>query len=102
MVTTLALATSAAFVISTSYFHRTSEALAAEVEGVRLAEEAEIDLLLHGQAQEPALRQSLEREIAARLREARRQGATERELALIGLAEARFDEYVLAVRAGGP
>src|SRR5687767_6710642 len=66
-ITAFALALCAALVVLTTHLHRTSDRLADAVESVRLAEEIEIDLLLHARARDASVRRTLRRDIMQRL-----------------------------------
>ncbi len=71
IVTILALVVSSALVLLTTALHHTTTSSSASVESVRLAEEAEVDLLLYQRAIDPILQQKIESQLVRRLTEAR-------------------------------
>lgn len=96
----LALGVSAALVLLTTVLQETSEVLGGAVEGVRLAEEAEVALLLHIRAVDPVVKRSLENDVRRRLAALRSSVSSARETRVLDRAEDRFDEYLAA--AGDP
>ncbi|WP_257451642.1 sensor histidine kinase [Archangium lipolyticum] len=99
----LSLAGAASLVLLTSYLHRTTESLGSSVEGVRLAEALQVDLLNLVRLSSPARslpsdtdRSRLETEAAIRvhLAEARLQAQSEQERALLAEAEQAISLYL--------
>lgn len=84
-VLTLLLATF--LVLITNLFHRASDDMASSVEGVRLSEEATIDLLLLDRTVDPLARRDVKVTLRRRLEQLRPHSTSEREASL--LAEAR-------------
>jgi two-component system, OmpR family, sensor histidine kinase MtrB len=78
----------------TSVLHGLSPAIETSTESVRLAEEAQVDLLLHGQADNPLVRQDLAGGMLDKLSEAEAYVATEREGEVLDTAIARVQDYV--------
>ncbi|QRN98116.1 HAMP domain-containing histidine kinase [Archangium violaceum] len=100
----VSLAGAASLVILTSYLHRTSESLGNSVEGVRLAEALQVDLLTLVRLSNPSRgtpsevdRSRAETETAIRLHlaEAHRQAQSEKERALLAEAEQAISFYML-------
>ena len=102
LVLSLALVVSAALVLSTTYLQRESDVISSSLESVRLAQEAQLDLLLHERSRDPVVRRELEGEILGRLAEARAHVVTGAEGKLLDTAELRVVEYVDAARAEQP
>lgn len=94
----LALAAAGTIVAMTTFLHRASVTIEASTHGVQLAEEAQIDLLLHSQAKSPFARRDLAGSLHSRLSEARSYVGSERELALLDEAASGVNDYVLASR----
>jgi signal transduction histidine kinase len=99
-ITALALGVSAAVVVLTTHLQRTSEELASSVESVRLAEEAQIDILLHARTDDDLVRRRLERDIQQRLAEARPHVHGPEEERVLHAAEAKAGDYIAASRKG--
>ncbi|HEX8825120.1 MAG TPA: HAMP domain-containing sensor histidine kinase [Archangium sp.] len=100
----LSLAAAISLVGLTSYLHRTTEELGDAVDGVRIAEQLEVDLLTLIRLPNPMLRlpsdtdRSLaetEDSIRGHLAEARRQAQSEQERALLAEAEQAITFYLL-------
>ena len=72
LVTMLAVLVSGALVLLTTILHRTTMNASDAVESVLLAEETEIDLLLHERSNDPILKRATERDLRRKLEEARR------------------------------
>ncbi len=100
----LALTAAASLVLLTSYLHRTTESLTQAVDGVRIAEQLEVDLLNLIRQPNPSasLPADIDRVPTARedsirrhLAEARRQDLSEQERALLAEAEQAISSYLL-------
>jgi two-component system, OmpR family, sensor histidine kinase MtrB len=100
LIAALAIAATVAVVVMMTHLQRTSAELASSVESVRLAEEAEVDLLLHARTDDPLVQRSIEGDIAGRLAEARSYASTPAEVEVLDAARERFAEYVTAARRG--
>lgn len=98
VVTSLAVIASGALMVLTTYLHRTSTILAASVESIRLAEEAEIDLLLHQRTTDRILKLSIESELQQRLTSARRYAATDEQARVMDRAVSSVEAYIAATR----
>lgn len=94
LVVLLALLSSGALIALTTVIHRSVVGAAAAVESVRLAEEAEVDLLLHARSSDPVVRTAIESDLLRRLNATRRFVTTEHEARIIGEAKRRVDEYL--------
>lgn len=92
-VVALALVVAGALVVLTTLLHETTSSAASSVERVRLAQEAEVDLLLHARAT-GLLRRDIQERLAHRLRDARVLATTPHERALIEEAESRVAAYI--------
>jgi signal transduction histidine kinase len=68
----LSLVVATALLVLTTRLHDTSVDLAASIESVRLAEEAEVSLLLYGRTTDPMVRQNIATDLRHNLSEARR------------------------------
>lgn len=97
----LALAAAVAVVAVTTLLHRASGAIEASTRSIWVAEEAQIDLLLHARATSLLTRRDLAGSVQGRLAEAELYVGNERERALLDEAKARALEYVLASRDAG-
>ncbi len=105
VVVLLVLLASVALLILATVLHQTSDSLGDAVESVRLAEEAEIDLLAHTREDDPDERRALEQSIHGKLAQTRTFTATATEAAVQREAERRVDEYLTIARRephGGP
>jgi signal transduction histidine kinase len=94
----LTLMVSAALVVLTSVLRETTDALRDSVESVRLAEEAEIALLLHARAKDPAVRRELESNFRDHLVSARSFASAVREVRTLDEVERRLDLYLATAR----
>jgi len=100
----LALVAAVSLVLLTSYLHRTTESLTQAVDGVRIAEQLEVDLLTLVRLPNPEARLPLDTDrvltnredsIRRHLAEARRQELSEQERALLAEAEQAISHYLL-------
>lgn len=98
IVTVLALLVSGALVTLTTALHRATAASSASVESVRLAGEAEIDLLLHQRARDPLVRRGIEGDLRGKLVEARRFVTNSDEARVLSEAADQVDEYMASTR----
>src|SRR5688572_15747359 len=89
----------AALVATTSFLHETTAAAATATEGVRLAEEAELDLLLHDRNSDPLVKRAREADLVQHLIDARHVATSEEERRILAEAEARVAEFISAARA---
>lgn len=97
LVVCVALVVSAALVFLTSFINHTSELLAAAVESVRIAEEIEIELLLHSRAEDPLVREDIAGDLRSKLAAAEQYVSTPAEAEVLRRAVAVVDGYL-----GGP
>lgn len=81
--------------------HRVSAVVETSTQGVRVAVETEVDLLLHAQANSPIVRRDLAGRIQRRLTEIAAYVGTEHEQAVLTEAKARVNEYLVASRDEG-
>jgi signal transduction histidine kinase len=88
-VTGLAVIVASALMILTTRLHETTTNLAASIESVRLAEEAEVGLLMYGRTRETPARAGLAEDLRHNLSEARRYVTSEEEQASVALAAER-------------
>ncbi len=86
----------------TTLLHRASAAVERSTEGLRAAEEGQIDLLLHAQATSPIARRNLAGDLQRRLSEAASYVGTDDERLLLEEARSRVQEYIVASRSGRP
>lgn len=98
VVTALALLVTSALIALTTILHRTTRDSGASVESVRLAEEAEIDLLLHGRATDALVKADIEGRLRRKLLEAGRFVSTRDEAGVLAEAESQVDRYIAASR----
>jgi signal transduction histidine kinase len=96
VVTLLALGVSGALVALTTALHRTTVSIGASVESVRVAEEAEVGLLLHERAVDELVRHDIEGEIVRRVGQARSYVSTEQEAGIVADVEAALGAYLAA------
>ncbi|WPB77825.1 HAMP domain-containing sensor histidine kinase [Archangium violaceum] len=105
MLAALALAGAAALIILTTYLHRTTESMGSSVEGVRLAEALQVDLLSLYRLSDSLLRipsdsprsfAAIESNLRVHLTEARANAWSPQELALIDEAERTISNYLIA------
>ena len=94
----LALVAAITVVALTTFLHRASRAIEASTQSVRIAQEAEIDLLLHAQAKSVIVRRDLSGSMQRKLSQAEDYVDTASEGLLLDEAKARVQEYVLASR----
>jgi signal transduction histidine kinase len=100
VVATLAVAaivTSAALILFTRVLQTSSATIEEAVESVHLAEEAEVDLLLHSRADDLRIRRSLEANIRRRLSEARRYVSSPGEEQGLDRATREVERYLAVV-----
>jgi two-component system, OmpR family, sensor histidine kinase MtrB len=88
----------AALVVLTTRLQRASAMLEASVESVRLAEEAQIDLLLHGRTADPVVRRRIESDMRSKLAQAAQFVTTETEADSLREAGSRMEAYLAAAR----
>jgi len=98
--TCVAVFVSVALVLLTSWLHQTTANAAASVEAVRLAEEAELDLLLLARAADPLLARDLEASLRGGLEAWPRYTTEPQDAALVTNAEALLAQYVESRRDG--
>lgn len=99
----LAVVVCAALVLLTTYLHRVTQALAASVESVHLAEEAQVDLLQHARTTDPRERAKVDARLRQRLSQARSIVTTPGEDAVLDEAQERIETYLReAARDGAP
>lgn len=101
LTTALALIVSVALVVMTSFMHRTSEALQAAVESVRLAQEQQGDLLLLERTDDKVLQRDLESRLQRRLLEMRQYVTSAHEARVLRESQARLDTQLAASRRRG-
>lgn len=97
LVVGVAVVVSAALVFLTSFINHTSELLAAAVESVRLAEEIEIDLLLHSRANDPLIQEDIAGDLRGKLAAAEQYVTTPAEAEVLRRAVAVVDAYLAGV-----
>ncbi|MBA3539954.1 MAG: HAMP domain-containing histidine kinase [Deltaproteobacteria bacterium] len=90
----VAILVSGALVVLTTLLHRTSATISSSIESVRLVEEAEVNLLLHGQASDPLMRAELERDLRGNLFDARAYVTTPSDAQLLRDAERCVEKYL--------
>ncbi|HYO72835.1 MAG TPA: HAMP domain-containing sensor histidine kinase, partial [Archangium sp.] len=105
MLAALALAGAASLILLTTYLHRTTASMGSAVEGVRLAEALQVDLLSLDRLSDSLLRipsdsprsfAALESGLRRHLAEARRNAGSPQEQALLNEAERTISQYLLA------
>ncbi len=101
----LALGAATALVVLTSALHRVTDSMGQALVGVRLAEELEVDLLIHRwlsttqfapDAQPPLRVEDVEERMRARFTEIRRHGTAPAERRLVDVVEQRLNAYLLS------
>jgi signal transduction histidine kinase len=97
----LAVAVSIVLVVLTNRLHTASQSLADTVESVRLANEAEIDLLLHGRTEDSIARRGLEVDLRRTLADLRPFVATSAEADALRNVSDRVERYFQASHADG-
>jgi len=102
LVITVALVVATALIVLTTFIHRTSLSLASAVESVRLAEEIEIDLLLHSRSVDLLVREDLVGDLTTKLARAARFVMSTREAAIHREAVQRVEEYIRASQEPAP
>lgn len=104
----LSIAGATSLILLTTYLHRTTENMGNAVEGVRVAEALQVDLLLLHRPTEslsqlssgtPRPTEAIEATLRAHLEEARRNAWSPQEQALLTEAERTISEYFLARRS---
>lgn len=95
----LVLVVTAALILLTTSLHRSSEDLRSSVAGVRLAQDATIQLLLHDRAGDRAARAAVEAELLRDLADAGQHITSSGERAVLERAVADVDRYLAASRA---
>lgn len=90
-----------AVIALTTEIHRASVSIETSTRSVHVAEQSEIDLLLHAQAKDGIMRRALAGSIQRKLSEAEDYLETDRERLVLDEAKARVQEYVLASRDAG-
>ncbi len=98
LVTALALLVSGALVALTTLLRQSTDNTRASVESVRLAEEAELDLLLHERAGDPLVRRNIEDELRRKLSAAERFVTANDEERALSEAKAQVEAYIEATR----
>lgn len=101
VITLLALVVAGSLVVLTEALHNAASSSTAAVESVRLAEEAEIDLLLLERTREPIVKRSIEGDLRSKLSEARQFVTTEEEARILARAVAHVDEYITSATDPG-
>jgi signal transduction histidine kinase len=91
-----------ALAVSTTTMRETTSAAAAATESVRLAEAAQVSLLMHQRATDPIVRRDIEGALRQDLSDARRQLTTAHEAEVLGAAEARVNDFLAASAAASP
>lgn len=102
LVVSLALLVSGVLVLLTSVLHQTTSSAAASVESIRLAQKAEIELLLHGRVTDALVKRDIEARITGRLAGARQFVTTEQEARILTEAASQVADYIASVRDGRP
>ncbi len=95
------LLVSGALILLTGALQRASSALVDAIESVRQAEESEIDLLLHGRANDPEVRETLERNLRRRVGELTRYISTQEEGEAVQEAQQKVQHYLQLYDAPG-
>jgi signal transduction histidine kinase len=90
----LSLVTAAALIVVTRELRRASEDLGAAVEGVRFAEQAAIDVLLHARVQDPFARREMEQRLRETLARARSSWRSEAEREVLRAAYDEVETYL--------
>jgi signal transduction histidine kinase len=96
----LALLAASSLVILTTSMHDKVSELRASAENIRLAEEVEIDLLLHDRATDPLVRADLEQALRRKLDEARAFVMSEDERRAMAETDRSLQAYLAASRSG--
>lgn len=90
----LAVIATSALIVLTTILHRTTLNAAAATDSVRLAAEAQVDLLLHERATDPLVRREIEGDLRRRLAAARSLVTTDAEVMVLDRSDARVGDYV--------
>ncbi|MDQ3297409.1 MAG: hypothetical protein M3619_12545 [Myxococcota bacterium] len=85
LMTVVSLLVAIALVVLTRTGERAADSIGTSVEGVRLAEEAQIDLLMHSRARNTVLGHDIEGELRRRLGAAREHVSGRKETQLLGV-----------------
>lgn len=91
--TVLALFIAGSLILLTTAIHRMTSRTGAAVESIRLAEEAEIDLLLHERSVTPLIRRSIESDLLGRLARGRAYVTTAEESSVLEDSAAAVEAY---------
>lgn len=83
----LSLGAAISLILLTTYLHRTTIQLETGLQGVRLAEEMQIDLLTYIRKADPIIRKTMERDLIKKLHQARQYAVTPEEQSLLQNAE---------------
>lgn len=94
LVAVLAIIVSGALIFLTTVLRRTTIDARDSVESIRLAEEAQVDLLLHDRVSDPIVRREIEGEMRRRMEQARQVAVTERETTAVSTAWRAVDAYL--------
>ncbi len=94
----LAVLVSGALVALTTILHRATVSRGSSVESVRLAEKAEIALLLHERARDGLVKRDIEGDLRSKLLGARQFVMIEHESRMLAEAESQVDSYIAASR----
>jgi light-regulated signal transduction histidine kinase (bacteriophytochrome) len=94
----LALLGAGSLIAMTTILHRTTVDAAVSVETIRLAQEAEIELLLHGRTTNALLMRDIEERIKQSLADARKLVTSEHERRTIAEAESQVAAYFVAAQ----
>lgn len=100
--TVMVLGVCSALILMTTELHRSSATLRDASAGVRLAQRAQIDLLVLHHADDPVSRASLENDLKQNLLEAREVVGSPQEEAALKEATVRVDRYLVAGGQGRP
>jgi signal transduction histidine kinase len=96
LVSVLAVLVAGALITLSTVLHRTTVSSGMSVESVRLAEDVEIDLLMHRRAADALVRRGIEGDLRQKLAEAKRFVTTEEEARVLAEAQAQVDRYIAA------
>jgi two-component system, OmpR family, sensor histidine kinase MtrB len=94
LLTVFAVLVAGTLVVVTTILRHTMAGVGASVESIRLAEDAEIDLLLHERARDLLVRRDLEGDLQRKLVEAQQFVTAEDEVAALAEAKSRIDAYI--------
>ncbi len=96
VVTLLAVMVSGALVALTTILHRTTVDIGGSVDSVRLAEEAEIDLLLLERVTDPVVKRDIEADLKRKLIDARGSVTSDEAARVLAEAEREVEAYIVA------